>query len=42
MDEAWLKLEIQHGTGRSKIPQECKNGDFWATGGYICGRWATK
>jgi hypothetical protein len=19
-------------TGRSKIPQECKNGDFWATG----------
>jgi hypothetical protein len=25
-------------TGRSKIPQECKYGDFWATGGYICGR----
>jgi hypothetical protein len=22
-------------TGRSKIPHECKNGDFWATGGYI-------
>ncbi len=19
-------------TGKSKIPQECKNGDFWATG----------
>jgi hypothetical protein len=28
-------------TGRSKIPQECKNGTFLATGGYICGRWAT-
>jgi hypothetical protein len=27
-------------TGRSKIPQECKNWDFWATGG--CGRWATE
>jgi hypothetical protein len=29
-------------TGISKIPQECKNGDFWATGGYICGYWATE
>jgi hypothetical protein len=29
-------------TVRSQIPQECKNVDFWATGGYICGCWSTK
>ncbi len=29
-------------TGRSKIPKECKNGDIWATGGYICGHWVTE
>jgi hypothetical protein len=29
-------------TGKSKIPQECKNGDFGATGGYISGHWTIK
>jgi hypothetical protein len=29
-------------TGGSKIHQECKNGDFGVTRGYICGRWATE
>jgi hypothetical protein len=29
-------------TGRLKILQECKNGDFWVTGRYIYGCWATE
>jgi hypothetical protein len=36
----WL-IENEIVTGKSKISEEFKNGDFWATGGYICGRWAT-
>jgi hypothetical protein len=34
-------IEKNRATAKSKFPQKCKDGDFWATGGYICGRWAT-
>jgi ribosomal protein S27AE len=35
-------IEKNRVTEKSKFPPKCKHGDFLATWGYICGRWATE
>ena len=33
---------LENGNSHWKLKKKCKYGEFWATGGYICGRWATE